>query len=416
MTDRVFQYDEYMLQRCATSTVAKYVVQSDDDPNNDSRIEINERYSDDNAADISDDQYCEILLRQYMEHYYREPHQQPSESLVHISRSNTFLNTTNDKNYYYHIGSRMRYFIRNVITIHRHNSKPNQRFHRLRLNRFSDQDLRNTEKLFPSHTNSATTSSRDYENYDNPSNISNNQNSRRLHQVSFDTQHRSMESMKAVPIVHLSSFDEIQQLGMEWYHQRTDRTAGDGRRRSRHHGFVKNINHYTKRKTDHIQFDLYPSKLRLPTDDMISDDDNHQHSSPTNNSRPFYKSGALQNSEMDGALVEIGRNKKQYSTRKEHDDDMFANHINWATTNNPDGVSIVHDPIDQVNLTSHKQSKKSQHASYLISFPILSHSFNNTHVYFIYIREIVVRVGRYRRPDRLKPMPLDVMLTPHTKV
>jgi hypothetical protein len=34
----------------------------------------------------------------------------------------------------------------------------------------------------------------------------------------------------------------------------------------------------------------------------------------------------------------------------EEDVDIFARNLNWATTENPDGVAIVHDPFDQVRV------------------------------------------------------------------
>jgi hypothetical protein len=53
--------------------------------------------------------------------------------------------------------------------------------------------------------------------------------------------------------------------------------------------------------------------------------------------------------DMDGSIVYIGKNKPQLAINDyEENDGMFQTEINWATTNNPDGVPIVHTPIDQV--------------------------------------------------------------------
>jgi hypothetical protein len=46
-----------------------------------------------------------------------------------------------------------------------------------------------------------------------------------------------------------------------------------------------------------------------------------------------------------GALVRLQINKQ--SLLLAHHDD-FSKHLNWATTNNPDGVALVHPPINQV--------------------------------------------------------------------
>ena len=324
MTDRIFQYDESLLQGCATSPVAQSILeQSDDVPNRfDERdVDGGQPQATINSSFIyTNDRYCKTLLRQYMEHYDRHY----SNSLIYIARST--LNLTQD-NCSYQVGRTMRKFLQNVISIHLYNSRPDQLewHHRLRLNRFSDQNLR---YLFRGNDMTPPTSI----------NRNETQNSRRLRQVSSEELHRSIESMK-VPLVHLSSFEDIQKFGMEWYPKDTAR---------RHHGVVKQIDKYTKRQhTDHMQFNLYPSKLRLPTDDMIPDhenDNDENHNSPTNATKQFYKS--TDKGEMDGALVYIGRNKRNDAAHEEND--IFAIDINWATVNNPDGVPIVHNPVDQV--------------------------------------------------------------------
>lgn len=334
MTDRIFQYDESLLRRCATSPVAQSILeQSDVVPNrfDDKDVDTSQPRATINRPFIdTNDRYCKTLLRLYMEHYDRHY----SNSLIFISRNRMNLTHNNSS---YQVGRTMRNFIQNVITIHLHNSRPDQLgwYHRLRLNRFSDQNLR---YLFRGNNTTQPTSI----------NRNETQKSRRLRQVSSKELYRSIESMK-VPLVHLSSFEEIQTFGMEWYPKDTAR---------RHH-------------TDHMQLHLYPSKLRLPTDDMLPDnenDDDENHNSPTNATKKFYKS--TDKDEMDGVLVYIGRNKQKYAAQQEND--IFANDINWATGNNPDGVPIVRDPVDQVRNNILPTQQQSQTATVpLISFAFL---------------------------------------------
>jgi hypothetical protein len=60
--------------------------------------------------------------------------------------------------------------------------------------------------------------------------------------------------------------------------------------------------------------------------------------------------------ENDGALLSIKRNRNDSVAEKEDasvldanpDEDGFTTHLNWASSNNPDGVNIVHDAFDQV--------------------------------------------------------------------
>jgi hypothetical protein len=75
----------------------------------------------------------------------------------------------------------------------------------------------------------------------------------------------------------------------------------------------------------------------------------------------------VQEPDLDGAILAI---KSSYARRKKHhhhgdlpevqedetndpvlppvEEDNFATNLNWATTENPDGVAVVHDPIDHV--------------------------------------------------------------------
>lgn len=344
MTDRIFQYDDRWLQSCATSNLAKFITQCDVDSNHYDHKDIYEQQphviiNSSSITTMMDDREkcCKLLFWKYMEHYHR----QHSDLDISIIRNTTVTSNTGSATY--KVGRIIRNFIRNVITIHHHNSQPERRSHRLRLNQFSDQNL---QQMFSMNNEPTTTNNNSNQNHAITSNKSGHSpKSRRLHQASTDVLHQSIASMN-VPLVHLSSYDEIQMFGMERYS--LENVADDGQR----HEFVKQIKQYTKHKTDHIQFDLYPSKLRLPTDDMISandHDDEHQNISTPADTNQFYKS--VEKGDMDGSLVYIGRNKKQSLAQKEHD--IFATSINWATANNPDGVPIVNDPIDQVTTYEH---------------------------------------------------------------
>jgi hypothetical protein len=152
-----------------------------------------------------------------------------------------------------------------------------------------------------------------------------------------------------IPIMQLSSYEEIKNIGVQQY-----TTNGQ-------HGFTKHIHHHygkqhsTKKS---IQYDLYPTKLRLPTNDMmITRPDRNSHNHDTHHDQKNYTtSGPFQESpvtdparDMDGSIVYVGKNKPLLAMNDhEENDGMFQTEINWATTNNPDGVPIVHTPIDQV--------------------------------------------------------------------
>jgi hypothetical protein len=76
-------------------------------------------------------------------------------------------------------------------------------------------------------------------------------------------------------------------------------------------------------------YQLYPDAIEVPTAEYVE------------GYRDF-ETPPLQQ-EMNGALLSIKRNR---SVRKH---EYFATHLNWATTENPDGVPLVHPAFDQVS-------------------------------------------------------------------
>jgi hypothetical protein len=335
MTDTRFQYDERLLYQCANSPVAKYI--------EDNHMNVN---VDNSRHSIAQDEtfekceeYCYILFELYMKHYHRRHTHDMIQIIRYETSSTTSTNTGlfHEKSvvsfYQYLVGTAMQHFIRNVILINHHNSNPIQQQpqYRLTLNRFSDQDLNNSFSRYASNS-TPTSSFLPLSSTTHSGSISDNK-SRRL---------TSTESSNKV-VKYLSSIDEIQTIGLRHF------SVG-----GRHDGFIHQINKYTKRQPDSrsIQFDLYPTKLRLPTTNMISRNENINNKlQKTNISSPFQSSPIFDDeSHMDGSLVYIARNKHSVLDNDDNNEnvDVFATNINWATTNNPDGVSIVQDPIDQV--------------------------------------------------------------------
>jgi hypothetical protein len=81
-----------------------------------------------------------------------------------------------------------------------------------------------------------------------------------------------------------------------------------------------------------VNFHLSSNEVRLPTAQQISHPQD-----------PFVTPTVYD--ELGGSLIPVKREKHWSSLG----DDPFAKYINWATTENPDGVAIVHEAIDQVN-------------------------------------------------------------------
>lgn len=143
----------------------------------------------------------------------------------------------------------------------------------------------------------------------------------------FTLPHRGLRKTNA-HVIDLSSVEAIH------YH------AISGFIANHHTSLKKKKRSHQQQQHHHVTFHLSPNKLRLPTEDQLSDSED-----------PF--GTPKTHDEDEGFLIPVKRQKygNTILNNNENNDvqvDAFADYINWATTDNPDGVAIVHDAIDQV--------------------------------------------------------------------
>jgi hypothetical protein len=387
----MFQYDEALLRSCARSSVAKFLmddsdcchvekirkdVDTDDDdddvvgPNcTTTRVSITNRWLLDDSNN-NDNEDCVSLLKLHTQHYGR--HYTTAE--IYIRKYECYLSTettTTGPNIStsccefvrentivsYEVGRNIENFIRNVVWMERYNSwiwddhmlHHHHHHHRVALNRFSSDDIlpeTTRNRVVERHDNHEKSRRRIAADPSKDSTSSSSSSRIDDHEWMARDQDDSSTSLES-DIILVSTWDDIlKHHGIEKYNvlHRIGSTKHWNRYKWRP---KKKKRHRAADARNQVTFDLYPTKLRIPT-----------HEQMVHSYRPFQTPiiPNNNNNEMDGSLVLIGRDHHHWQNHHHHhhdDDPMdkndpFSQNINWATMNNPDGVSIVHDPIDQV--------------------------------------------------------------------
>jgi hypothetical protein len=317
MTDHRFEYDESLLEDCARSGVAVQVAAAAANHlHGEASSPTTTTAKSGIASGKFDKESCVTLFELHAAHYGRQYTKE--ESL--LKRLSTDLATAS---VVYEMGSRMQAFIANVVRVHEHNlALYNDSYHnyRLTLNRFADQVQLPTDRLVS-------------DSFLRRTKLSTRRRPRRQRVL------RQEEALPD-PTVTLSTPQRILQVARDLRH---------GSKRA-----TTNNKKPSPRNSNHVVLNQYPHPIRLPdADQEITGGVDDPFQTPTINTG------------MDGTMVSIKRQKSHFPRSQYVDDDQiggpadtqssllpptdeFAVSLNWATTNNPDGVALVHDPVDQV--------------------------------------------------------------------
>jgi hypothetical protein len=327
MTDHRFEYDESLLEDCARSGVAAQIA-AIANPATTSTVDQQQPYlaPDIASSGIFDEESCVTLFELHAAHYGRQHSKEESllqRVSVHLERDSVHSTDSQSAVAVYEMGSKMMAFVANVVRVHEHNlalydcdTCSGGHSYRLRLNRFADHHE-------PGHRFLATADSA--------------------------TRRRRRQRVLRQKVMSDSTVTVTLSTP-----RRILRVARDLRYGSKHATL------YNKKQSssnvNQVVLDQYPHPIRLPdaAQEITDGDDDDPFHTPTINTG------------MDGTLVNIKRQKSSHS-RSPNDDQMweppddaqssllprtdkFAVSLNWATANNPDGVALVHDPVDQVGL------------------------------------------------------------------
>jgi len=351
MTERRFEYDEGLLKRCARSNAARSVaaVSAEHSTLNNKfpRLVLAAGAGDvvsnpkqpsaasSAAGRDDDDASCVQLFQLHSQHYGRR--HSPEESLLLLLQE-----VADEHHPYYQIGSRMEAFLRSVVFIDEHNSAvraaddpdEHNEQHSVGLNRFSD--LAPDQVFSPSED----TAVEEEEHHLLWSESSRRHRRRQLEEQDYAVGLDWSSGPAAVAALRKEGVTVLLSTPEQILDVAANLTIGKG-------SLNRLYNYNKEKKENSINYDLFPTSIDIPTIGQEQGDS--------------FASTPELTPDMDGALLSIKRNKHAFKhpTKKQYHDpvgdkdgdegkERFTTHLNWATTDNPDGVPIVHGAFDQV--------------------------------------------------------------------
>lgn len=305
MTGRAFIYDEKLLRECAGSNMAAFVAtQAPRD------IPLQDAGS--TGLSSTDDNSCISLFKQHAAHY---GHRHSLEDVQRLERLSSG-NNTGSSLVSYRLGKKLHNFVRNVAFVYDHNFVAKDQSHRVTLNRFAD--LQTSEVI---------RSNRRW-NQDNDRHLL-FENKKVWEYGAFDDDDfQAAWGGKVGIITSLSSSQMIRDVA-------ANLAIGKGS--------------YNKLKPKHKKHkhDDSCKIVEVPLDDPEA-----------------FKAPATDDAILDGTLMSIKESQEhkyyrkhpeRFNTTKDSNTvDNFKTNLDWATTNNPDGVGIVNGAFDQVSASSRR--------------------------------------------------------------
>lgn len=296
MTDAPFQYDDALLSSCAQSDVAASILSGDDDTN---------------AAVAGDDDAaaCRELFLQHASHYGRD---------IDIDEEQSGAGATTYRD-------RFRRFVSSVAFVHRHNNSSDEgdgddceRLHRVTLNRFSDRYEHELPLMVDGSSDSFVPSfdslpllsmEHEYHEYEHGEQESNDDSNGHGGPIFSRLDYNSQDVVQSVSSTLGFGFGFLRPKVKTTYTTHSHRFVDEvtplpGSSSSSHPVFI-----WSKKG----QSSLY----------LERETDRNKHT---------YRKEKMD--ESDGTID--GR-----------EDSDFATSLDWSTTNNPDGVPIVHSVMDQ---------------------------------------------------------------------
>jgi hypothetical protein len=306
MAGRAFTYDDKLLRECAGSNLAAFVAT---DASEDNPIQGAGSFYVEISSANDDDKSCISLFKQHAAHYNRQ--QLPEDvRLEQILSGNHTVSSSSTVSY--RLGKKLHNFVRNVAFVNDHNFVAEGQSHRVTLNRFADL-----------HTSEVIGSNRQWDQPTDRHLLWENEKVWEYGAFDDDDFQAAWGGEEGV-ITSLSSSRMIRDVA-------ANLAIGKG-----------SINKLTpKHKKEKRDDDDSFKIIEVPLDDPEA-----------------FEAPSTDDSILDGTLMSIKESQKHRHYRKHpasmHNNtaDSFETNLDWATTNNPDGVGIVHGAFDQVSASS----------------------------------------------------------------
>jgi hypothetical protein len=313
MASHAFTYDEKLLRECAGSNLAAFVASqaSRDNPIQDAGSFYGE------ISSTDDDNSCISLFKQHAAHYDRQnsPEDAQFERISSVNNTRSFPLS-------YRLGKKLHNFVRNVAFVYDHNVVAKGQSHQVALNRFADLD-----------TSEVIGSNRQWDQHTDRHLLWENKEDWEYGAFDDNDDFQSAWGGQVGVITSLSSSRMIRDVA-------ANLAIGKG-----------SINKLTPKHRKHHKHD----------DD---DDDSYKIIEVPLDDPESFEAPSTDDSILDGALMSIKESHRHKHNRKHpersnttmHNNtvDSFETNLDWATTNNPDGVGIVHGAFDQVSASSRR--------------------------------------------------------------
>jgi hypothetical protein len=311
MAGRAFTYDEKLLRECAGSNLAAFVASQAprDNPLQDAGYLFAEISS-------TDDNSCISLFKQHAAHYGRQ--HSPEDVSIQLEQISSW-NNTGSSPVSYRLGKKLHNFVRNVAFVYNHNFAAKGQSHRVALNRFADL-----------HMSEVIGSNRRWDQHTDRHLLW--ENEKVWEYGAFDDDDFQLAWGGEVGVItSLASSQMIRDVA-------ANLAIGKG---------SFNKLHPKHKKHKHDDDDDSYKIIEVPLDDPEA-----------------FEAPATDDSILDGALMSVKESRGHKFNRKhprglnttKHNNtvDSFETNLDWATTNNPDGVGIVHPAFDQVSASSRR--------------------------------------------------------------
>jgi Cathepsin propeptide inhibitor domain (I29) len=309
--------------------------------------------------DSDDPQACVALFHEHQDHYYgQQPAATPPATTVSVASylydlrndeaaAETETESSATSSLSPSTLQRFEAFVENVGFVHRHNSnsaRGGNHHHRVALNRFSD---RRPDEIFPGSSDmddegaalGGTSARRHLLRHADPEQADPLMLDEEA-ESGFDRRVLAQLERDGV-VIHLDDAETVMSLSLE----------GIGKGSMNHLNPKKYEKIYHKSKT--LTLDPDEPLRQFETPDVLQELDGAilsiRPEQPAEHDDDDDRNNNNDNKDEDADGPPPSRNPVFVSNDPpEQDEDEFARNLNWATADNPDGVAIVHEPIDQV--------------------------------------------------------------------